>query len=325
MSAAARITGWSGAAADLAGRVSTRREGCSASVRQHGQRCHRTRSVSPAEVVPNSRCARSVITTVLERREHGWSWERCAEACTSDGLVAASVVRRWHRCFGNGGGPDQRSTPFSTGSEAARPSEPAGIRSFEPQQQQQWARSPPPGEPSLRTGRPGPGQHPGVRRSGRGSAQPPSGSCPQGGMETGAWERMGCEASPPWPPARAGPNHKPHPHPVSSRRRVLSPPAAAAVNGQRPEGGAPQAGVATAPGQDTGAQPCPAPPRDRPGWVSLGRGFHRNAHATAVVPRGDFGPQALGHAPPGVRQTFGPATSSRGRRRPDQGPPAASC
>jgi hypothetical protein len=31
--------------------------------------------------------------------------------------------------------------------------------------------------------------------------------------------------------------------------------------------------------------------------VSLGRGFHRNAHATAVVPRGDFGPRALGYAP----------------------------
>jgi len=35
----------------------------------------------------------------------------------------------------------------------------------------------------------------------------------------------------------------------------------------------------------------------RPRWVSLGRGFHRNVHATTVVPRGDFGPKALGYAP----------------------------
>ncbi|MHB8394837.1 MAG: zinc ribbon domain-containing protein [Candidatus Dormibacteria bacterium] len=94
-----------------------------------------------------------------------------------------------------------------------------------------------------------------------------------------------------------GPTTKPHTHPVPLRRRVLSPPAAAAVNGQRPEGGAPQARVASAPRQDTSAQPCPTPPRHRPRWVPLGRGSHHNAHATAVVPHGDFGPKALGYAP----------------------------
>ena len=96
-----------------------------------------------------------------------------------------------------------------------------------------------------------------------------------------------------------GPTTKPRTHPVPLRRRVLSPPAAAAVNGQRPEGGAPQVGVTSAHGQDTSAQPYPTPLRHRPRWVSLGRGFHRNAHATAVVPRGDFGPKALGYAPAG--------------------------
>jgi len=93
------------------------------------------------------------------------------------------------------------------------------------------------------------------------------------------------------------PGPKPYTHPVPSRRRVLSPPAAVAVNGQRPEGSVPQVSVTSALGQDTHARPYPTPPRHRPRWVSLGRGFHRNAHATAVVPGGDFGPQALGYAP----------------------------
>ncbi|HUY08390.1 MAG TPA: hypothetical protein VMW80_02935, partial [Candidatus Dormibacteraeota bacterium] len=66
---------------------------------------------------------------------------------------------------------------------------------------------------------------------------------------------------------------------------------------QRPEGGAPQARVTSAPGQDTRAQPYSTPPGHHPRWVSLGRGFHRNAHAAAVVPRGDFGPKALGYPP----------------------------
>ncbi|MHB1577104.1 MAG: hypothetical protein ACYCX9_11435, partial [Candidatus Dormibacteria bacterium] len=95
---------------------------------------------------------------------------------------------------------------------------------------------------------------------------------------------------------KLGPTTKPHAHPVPLRRRVLSPPAAAAVHGQRPEGGAPQVGVISTPGQDTNAQPCSTPPGHRPRWVSLGRGFHRNVHATAVVPRDDFGPKALGYA-----------------------------
>ncbi len=96
--------------------------------------------------------------------------------------------------------------------------------------------------------------------------------------------------------SQLGQTTRPHTHPVPLRRRVLSPPAAAAVNGQRPEGGAPQVGVISTPGQDTNAQPCSTPPWHRPRWVSLGRGFHRNVHATAVVPRGDFGPKALGYA-----------------------------
>jgi hypothetical protein len=58
--------------------------------RQHCQQCHKTRSNYPADVVPYFRYARTVITTALGRRSQGWSWERCAEACTSDGLVATS-------------------------------------------------------------------------------------------------------------------------------------------------------------------------------------------------------------------------------------------
>ncbi len=96
--------------------------------------------------------------------------------------------------------------------------------------------------------------------------------------------------------SQLGPTTRPHAHPVPGLCRVLSPPAAAAVHGQRPEGGVPQVGVISTPGQDTNAQPCPTPPGHRPRWVSLGRGFHRNVHATAVVPRDDFGPKALGYA-----------------------------
>ena len=97
--------------------------------------------------------------------------------------------------------------------------------------------------------------------------------------------------------SQLGPTTRPHAHPVPGLCRVLSPPAAAAVHGQRPEGGVPQVGVISTPGQDTSAQPCSTPPGHRPRWVSLGRGFHRNVHATTVVPRDDFGPKALGYAP----------------------------
>jgi hypothetical protein len=103
---------------------------------------------------------------------------------------------------------------------------------------------------------------------------------------------------------RQGKQAKPSTHPVPLRHRVLSPPAASAVNGQRPEGGAPQVGATLAPGQDTNAQPCSTPPQHHPRWGSLGRGFHRNAQATAVVPRGDFGPKALGYAPLRVAETL---------------------
>ncbi len=105
---------------------------------------------------------------------------------------------------------------------------------------------------------------------------------------------------------------KPHTHPVPLRRRVLSPPAAAAVNGQRPEGGSPQVGVTSASGQDTRAQPYSTSPGHRPRWVSLGRGFHRNAQATAVVPRGDFGHKALGYPPLRVAETLLPGVTAAG-------------
>jgi len=104
--------------------------------------------------------------------------------------------------------------------------------------------------------------------------------------------------------SQLGPTTRPHAHPVPLRRRVLSPPAPAAVHGQRPEGGAPQVGAISTPGQDTNAQPCSTPPGHRPRWVSLGRGFHRNVHATTVVPRGDFGPKALAYAPLRVAETL---------------------
>lgn len=70
-------------------------------------------------------------------------------------------------------------------------------------------------------------------------------------------------------------------------------------------GVAPQVGATLAPGQDTTAHPCSTPPRHYPRLVSLGRGFHRNAQAAAVVPRGDFGPEAFDYAPLRVAETLG--------------------
>jgi hypothetical protein len=101
-----------------------------------------------------------------------------------------------------------------------------------------------------------------------------------------------CAAGP-----RAGPNHKSIHNPGALA--TPGPLPARGSRGQRPAsgGGAPQVGATLAPGQDTNAQPCSTPTRHRPRWASLGRGFHRNAQATAVVPRGDFGPKALGYAP----------------------------
>ncbi len=68
--------------------------------------------------------------------------------------------------------------------------------------------------------------------------------------------------------------------------------------GQRPAsgGGSLKGGVASAAGQGTGAHSCSTSPGHRPRGVSLGRGFHCNVRATAVVPRGDLGPRAFGHA-----------------------------
>ncbi len=61
-------------------------------------------------------------------------------------------------------------------------------------------------------------------------------------------------------------------------------------------------------GRDTNAQPYSTQPGHPPRWVSLWCGFHRNVHATAVVSRGDFGPNALGYASLGVPQRCRDAT-----------------
>src|SRR5207245_7019409 len=77
----------------------------------------------------------------LEHRRSGASWVKCAEACTSDGLLEPSLVRGWVRRFGQAAG--QPAAPFSHASAPAMLLEPAGYRRPEPQQEDTWERGPP--------------------------------------------------------------------------------------------------------------------------------------------------------------------------------------
>jgi hypothetical protein len=55
--------------------------------------CAKTLTLFPPEVVPRFRYARSVIEAALRCRAAGASWEKCALACTADGLVSTEPFR----------------------------------------------------------------------------------------------------------------------------------------------------------------------------------------------------------------------------------------
>ena len=101
--------------------------------------CRTTRSLPPQEVVPRHHYARSVIVSALSGRRQGWSWERCAVACTSDGLVATRVVRRWAIEFEL---ISQHGMPFTPQPTPLMLSTPVGRRRLDPRQEDPW-RSPP--------------------------------------------------------------------------------------------------------------------------------------------------------------------------------------
>jgi hypothetical protein len=105
--------------------------------------CGKTLTLFPPEVVPRFRYARPVIEAALRCRAAGASWEKCAVACTADGLVATSVVRQWARRFPAGLPALPPVVPFSGQTEACRLSEPAESRVPDPTQEDPWARSPP--------------------------------------------------------------------------------------------------------------------------------------------------------------------------------------
>src|SRR5262249_18769538 len=105
--------------------------------------CGKTRTLFTPEVVPRFRYARRVIEAALRCRAAGASWERCAVACTADGLVSTSVVRRWIRRFPDGLPASQPAAPFRGQAETWTLGVPAGSRVPDPTQEDPWARSPP--------------------------------------------------------------------------------------------------------------------------------------------------------------------------------------
>lgn len=120
-------------------------------IRQQRWRClgckAKTVTVFDARVVPRHRYARMVIMTGLRRRQAGDTWDQAASACTADGQLDLSTLKRWCRRF-------ELEEPAATtvpppAALFPRPpvqvilSSPAGSRSREPSQEDQWARSPP--------------------------------------------------------------------------------------------------------------------------------------------------------------------------------------
>ena len=109
--------------------------------------CRKTRTLFDSEVVPRHRYSRSVITLALVRRRAGVSWESCAESCTAEGQVDSSVVKRWASRFyvveGQLVDAHQPVVPFRLALTTAMLASPAGSRSPDPQQEDQWERSPP--------------------------------------------------------------------------------------------------------------------------------------------------------------------------------------
>jgi hypothetical protein len=98
-------------------------------------------------VVPRHLYARAVIVGGLARRQAGDTWERAAAACTADGQLEPSTLKRWARRFQLDREdlvaipPPAMRFPRSPADAILGP--PAGGRSLEPSQEDPWARSPP--------------------------------------------------------------------------------------------------------------------------------------------------------------------------------------
>lgn len=98
-------------------------------------------------VVPHFLYARSVIASGLRRRLACETWERAAAACTADGQLDPSTLKRWHQRFQLDGGSLVVISPptahFQRTPVEAILCAPAESRSPQPSQEDPWARSPP--------------------------------------------------------------------------------------------------------------------------------------------------------------------------------------
>lgn len=98
-------------------------------------------------VVPHFLYARAVILGGLTRRRAGDTWERAAAACTADGQLDPSTLKRWSRRLQLDDGSLIVISPpeahFSRPPADAILGVPAGSRSPKPSQEDPWARSPP--------------------------------------------------------------------------------------------------------------------------------------------------------------------------------------
>jgi hypothetical protein len=98
-------------------------------------------------VVPRHLYARAVVVDGLTRRQAGDTWERAAAACTADGQLDPSTLKRWSRRFQLDDGELLAISPpamrFSRPPADAILSAPARSRSPKPSQEDPWARSPP--------------------------------------------------------------------------------------------------------------------------------------------------------------------------------------
>jgi hypothetical protein len=98
-------------------------------------------------VVPRHLYARTVIMAGLTRRQAGDTWERAAAACTTEGQLDPSTLKRWSQRFQLDGENLVAIPPpamhFSRSPAGAILGPPAGGRSSESSQEDPWARSPP--------------------------------------------------------------------------------------------------------------------------------------------------------------------------------------
>src|SRR5262249_60216906 len=103
----------------------------------------RVRTLFAPGGVPRSPRGGRVIGAGPRGRGAGAWWEGWAGACTADGLVSPSVVRRWIRRFPDGLPAFQPAAPFRGQAETWTLGVPAGSRVPDPTQEDPWARSPP--------------------------------------------------------------------------------------------------------------------------------------------------------------------------------------